>query len=351
MQRVFEHGQYIMGPEVRELEQALAEFVGVEHCVAVSSGTDALVLALMALEIGPGDEVITTPFSFVATAEAIVLLGATPVFVDIDPETFDMDPLRVESAINNSTKAILPVSIFGQCADIDALSEIAKRYEIPVIEDAAQSFGASLKGRRSCSLSTLACTSFFPSKPLGCYGDAGACFTSDRILAERIRVLRVHGQTEQYRYKHIGINGRMDTLQAAILLAKLEIFDEELDRRRSVGNRYIEQLSTRCPRLSLQKIRKGSASVFAQFVLLSDSRECFLAALKSESIPTAVHYRVPLHKQPAFLRKGVSYTDRFLENSERVADRIFSIPMDAYLSENEQDRVVSVLQSVSDQGF
>ncbi|MCX7632915.1 MAG: DegT/DnrJ/EryC1/StrS family aminotransferase, partial [Turneriella sp.] len=240
--RVLDHGQYILGPEVRELETALAEFCGTKHCLTVASGTDALLIALMALNIGPGDEVIVPPFSFFATAEVVALLGAKPVFADIDDKTYNLAPEKLEAAITPRTKAILPVSLYGQCADFDAINAIATKYALPVIEDAAQSFGASYKGRKSCNLSTIGCTSFFPSKPLGCYGDGGAIFTNDDALAEKMAWLRVHGQDRRYHHPLIGINGRMDTLQAAILLAKLQIFPEEITLRATIGRRYSELL-------------------------------------------------------------------------------------------------------------
>ena len=238
IQAVLAHGRYIMGPEVAELEQRLADYVGVRHCVGVSSGTDALLVALMALDVGPGDEVITTPFTFVATAEVIALLGAVPRFIDIDPVTYNLDPGRIESAIGPKTRAIMPVSLYGQCADMDAINAIAARHGLPVIEDAAQSFGATYKNRRSCGLSTIGCTSFFPSKPLGCYGDGGACFTDDERLATLMRQVMNHGQDKRYSHPRLGINGRLDSLQAAVLLAKMGIFPDEVERRAAAGARY-----------------------------------------------------------------------------------------------------------------
>ena len=241
--RVLDHGRYIMGPEIAELEERLAAYVGVNHCIGVASGTEALLIALMALGVGPGDEVITTPFTFAATAEAIVLVGATPVFVDIDLADCNIDANLIEAAITPRTKAIMPVSLYGQCADMDAINAIAARHgNIPVIEDAAQSFGATYKGRRSCGVSTIGCTSFFPSKPLGCYGDGGAIFTSDDGLAQAMREIRVHGQSKRYQHDRVGVGGRLDTIQAAILLAKFELFDEEVAARIAIGDRYLEML-------------------------------------------------------------------------------------------------------------
>src|SRR5271170_4992838 len=268
IQAVLDHGQYVMGPEIGLLEEALAVRTGARHCVACSSGTDALLLAMMALGIGPGDEVATSPFSFFATAEIIALLGAKPAFVDIDPVTYNLDPSLLRAAITPRTKAILPVSLYGQCADMDAIVRAAGN--IPVIEDAAQSFGATYKGRQSCNLSLIGCTSFFPSKPLGCYGDGGAVFTSDDQLAEKMRMLRNHGQDRRYHHPLIGVNGRMDTIQAAVLLAKLEVFDQEVQRRAEVGARYSELLHeiVKTPR-----IREGNTSVYAQYTIEVEGRD------------------------------------------------------------------------------
>jgi UDP-2-acetamido-2-deoxy-ribo-hexuluronate aminotransferase len=242
MKEVLQHGRYIMGPEIQELEEKLATYVGVKHCIAVASGTDALLISLMALGIGTGDEVVTTPFTFIATGEPIAILGANPVFVDIDRRTYNIDPALLDAAITPKTRAILPVSLYGQCADFDAINAIATKYGIQVIEDACQSFGATFHGRKSCALSTIGCTSFFPSKPLGCYGDGGACFTDNDALATNMRQIRVHGQDRRYHHAVLGINGRMDTLQAAVLLAKLQVFAEEVEARNRIGARYVELL-------------------------------------------------------------------------------------------------------------
>ena len=286
--RVLEHGKYIMGPEVVELEERLADFVGVQHAIGVSSGTDALLIAMMALGIGRDDEVITTPFSFIATAETIALLGAKPVFVDICPDTYNIDPTLIEAAITAQTRAIMPVSLYGQCADFDAINTIANRYGLPVIEDGAQSLGATYKGQQSCGLSTIGCTSFFPSKPLGAYGDAGACFTNDGNLAKLMREIRVHGQDQRYHHPRIGINGRIDSIQAAVLLAKLEIFPEEVTQRGEAGANYSKLILELCPDVTPPHIADGNSSVYAQYTILVKNREATQEKLKAAEVPTAV---------------------------------------------------------------
>ena len=337
-QAVHAHGQYIMGPEVAELEQELAAFVGTTHCVGVASGTDALLIALMALGVGAGDEVITTPFSFIATAETIALLGATPVYVDIDEKTYNLNPHLLEAAISNITKAIIPVNLYGQCADFDAINSIADKYGIAVIEDAAQSFGATYKSRKSCALSTISCTSFFPSKPLGGYGDGGACFTNDEALAQAMSEIRVHGQSRRYYHTRLGINGRIDTLQAAFLLEKFAIFPEEVATRQQCGARYSEMLQTH---VVTPYIEEHNTSAYAQYTILVEKRERVLASLKEQGIPTAVHYPVPLQKQPA-LKAEVNFPV-----AERIADQVISIPMHPYLTESMQQQVVNaVIQSI-----
>jgi UDP-2-acetamido-2-deoxy-ribo-hexuluronate aminotransferase len=359
IRKVLDHGQYIMGPEVGELEERLAEYVGVRHCVAASSGTDTLLMALMALGIGRGDEVITTPFSFIATAEVIALVGAKPVFVDIDPRTYNIDATKIEAAITAVTRAIMPVSLFGQCADMEAINAIADRYGLPVIEDAAQSFGATYEGVRSCGLSTIGSTSFFPSKPLGCYGDGGALFMNDDGLAKTLREIRAHGQDRRYHHPRIGLNARMDTIQAAILLAKLERFDWEVDQRRALGGRYTDLIAAHCPAaaccrvssepasscpsgLTVPFIAPGNTSVFAQYTLQSPDRASVIEALGEAGIPTAIHYPIPLHLQPAF--SGIRQEQGPLEIAETVARQVFSIPMSADLSTEQQDMIVGVLR-------
>ena len=332
---VLQHGRYIMGPEIGALEERLADYVGVRHAIGVSSGTDALLIAMMALGVGHGDEVITTPFSFIATAETIVLLGAKPVFVDIDPKTYNLDPSLLEAAITEKTRVIMPVSLFGQCADYDAINAVAEKHGLPVIEDGCQSFGATYKGRKSCGLTTIGCTSFFPSKPLGCYGDGGACFTNDDDLAKAMREIRVHGQDRRYHHSRIGVNGRLDTLQAAILLAKMEIFEDEVEARERIGTRYSELLGdtvmTPC-------IEPHNTSVYAQYTVQVENRDAVQSALKEADIPTAVHYPIPLNRQPA-----LACPERF-EHSEYAAQRVMSLPMHPYLGDEDQEKVVCVVK-------
>jgi UDP-2-acetamido-2-deoxy-ribo-hexuluronate aminotransferase len=336
--RVLEHGQYIMGPEVGELEEKLADYVGVRHCVSTSSGTDSLLIAMMALDIGPGDEVITTPFAFAATAEMIVLLGAKPVFADIDPRTYTINPVGIKAAVTAKTRAIIPVSIFGQCADMDAINAIAGKHGLPVIEDAAQSFGATYKRRKSCSLSTIGATSFFPSKPLGGYGDGGALFTNDNAIAKAMREIRAHGQDRRHHHCRIGINGRLDTLQAAILLAKLERFDWEVEQRQKVGAGYTALLSSRCPSVTPPYIEPHNTSVYAQYGVLVDNRDEITVGLNEQGIPTAVHYPVALNHQPAY--QSVC-GQQPMPVAESVAARIMGLPMHADLSTTIQADIVA----------
>jgi UDP-2-acetamido-2-deoxy-ribo-hexuluronate aminotransferase len=326
---VLDHGQYIMGPEVAELENRLASFSGARHCITVSSGTEALHIALMALGIGPGDEVITTPFSFVATAEAIVLTGATPVFADIDTVSCNIDPGLVEALITSRTRAIMPVSLFGQPSNMAALNAIALRHGLPVIEDAAQSFGATYQGRRSCNLSTIGCTSFFPSKPLGCYGDGGALFTSDETLAAAMREIRVHGQSRRYVHTRIGVGGRMDTIQCAIVLAKLDRFEWELKERTRVAASYDAFLSGH---VQLVGRANDRTSAFAQYTVVLEERSRVQAELNAANIPTAVHYPVPIHLQPAYAGLG---SPQSCPTSSYMAARVLSLPMSPYLSDSD----------------
>ena len=334
IKRVMNHTQFIQGPEVAELEQCLAEHVGVKHCIGCASGTDALLMALMVANLKPGDEVITSPFSFIATAEVIALLGATPVFVDIDEKTFNIAPKQIKAAITDRTKAIIPVSLYGQCADLDPINEIAKRYGIAVIEDAAQSFGATYKGRKSCALTSIACTSFFPSKPLACYGDGGACFTDDDEVADRLRWIRTHGQDRRYHHVVLGINGRLDTLQAAILLAKFSVFPKELEARTRVASAYDAVLAGA---VVTPYIEPFNASAYAQYTVQVENRDGVQKKLASEGIPTAVHYPVPLHHQPAM--KNGSVVRGSVRNSEKAAERVLSLPMHPYLSKSEIETV------------
>ncbi|MEX8500420.1 DegT/DnrJ/EryC1/StrS family aminotransferase [Leptothrix ochracea] len=345
IQRVLDHGQYIMGPEVKALETALASFVGVRHCITVASGTEALLIALMALDLKPGDEVITTPFTFAATAEVIVLLGAKPVFVDIEPDTCNIDPTLVEAAITPKTRAIMPVSLYGQVADMAEINTIAARHRLPVIEDAAQSFGASYQGRRSCGVSTVGCTSFFPSKPLGCYGDGGAIFTDDDALAQAAREIRVHGQSARYTHTRVGVGGRMDTLQCAVVLAKLPRFAWELERRRQLGARYHQLLAPLVTegRLRLLGVRPDRDCVWGQYTVFVNDRARVQAALQAEGVPTAVHYPKPMHHQAAYAAYA---TADACPHSVAAGQQVMSLPMSPDLSEADQDRVIHVLSSV-----
>lgn len=336
IQRVLDHGQYIMGPEVKELETALAAFAGSRHCITVASGTEALLIALMALDIQPGDEVITTPFTFAATAEMIVLAGGKPVFVDVEADTCNIDVALIEAKITPKTKAIMPVSLYGQVADMAEINAVAARHGLAVIEDAAQSFGALYQGRRSCALSTFGATSFFPSKPLGCYGDGGALFTDDDRLAQAAREIRVHGQSARYTHTRVGVGGRMDTLQCAVVLGKLERFDWELQRRAEIGARYQRLLAG----VEQVTVRPDRNSVWAQFTVMVDDRARVQAALQAAGVPTAVHYPKPLNQQPAYAQHCCPDC---CPVSSRLAQRVLSLPMSADLSDADQDRVAHAL--------
>lgn len=340
IQKVLDHGQFIMGPEVAELEEQLAGFTGARHCVTCASGTEALLIALMALEIRPGDEVITTPFTFIATAEMIALIGATPVFVDIEPDTCNIDAAKIEAAVTPRTRAILPVSLYGQPADMDAINAVAARRGLTVIEDAAQSFGAEYKGRKSGNLSTIGCTSFFPSKPLGCYGDGGALFTNDGALAAALREIRVHGQSGRYHHTRIGVGGRMDTLQCAVVLAKLERFDWEVARRREIGARYLQLLERAAGGLRCLALRADRTSVYAQFTVRVPRRDWVAEHLRETGVPTAVHYPLPIHLQPAYT--GLARPGS-MPIAESAAQQVLCLPMHADLDESVQKRVVSAL--------
>jgi len=336
IQRVLAHGQYILGPEVAELEEKLAAFVGAKYCISVANGTDALQIAQMALGIGPGDEVITPGFTYIATAETVALLGAKPVYVDVDPRTYNLDPQLLEAAITPRTKAIIPVSLYGQCADFDAINAIAARHGIPVIEDAAQSFGASYKGKRSCNLTTIACTSFFPSKPLGCYGDGGAIFTNDDELAKVMRQIARHGQDRRYHHIRVGVNSRLDTLQAAILLPKLEIFENEIAQRQQVALQYGRLLDV--ANIATPYVEQHNVSAWAQYTVQVDDRDSLQQALKSSGIPTAVHYPIPLNKQPA-----VADVNANLPVGDAIAQQVMSLPMHPYLTIKDQEKIVAAL--------
>lgn len=339
IKRVLEHGQYILGPEVAELEEKLAAYVGAKYCITCANGTDALQIAQMALGVGPGDEVITPGFTYIATAETVALLGAKPVYVDIDPRTYNLDPKLLEAAITPRTKAIIPVSLYGQCADYDEINAIANRHGIAVIEDAAQSFGATYKGNYSCNLTTIGCTSFFPSKPLGCYGDGGAIFTNDEDLAKAIRQIARHGQERRYHHIRVGVNSRLDTLQAAILLPKLEILPDELKARTMVAALYTDLLKS-TEVVSVPFVHSENTSAWAQYTIQVDDRSAVQLSLKDNGIPTAVHYPIPLNKQPAVADSSVT-----LPVGDRVANHVLSLPMHPYLKEHDIRRVVDSLTS------
>jgi UDP-2-acetamido-2-deoxy-ribo-hexuluronate aminotransferase len=379
---VLDHGKYIMGPEIKQLEERLADYVGVKHAIGCASGTDALLMALMGFQVGPGDAIFTTPFTFIATAEVISLLGATPVFVDIDPQTYNMDPAKLDLAIraikqNDSSiyplpmppdhapcslprrstsedgssalqpKGIIAVDLFGLPADYDQIDAVATKNDLFVIEDAAQSFGGELNGKKACAFGNIACTSFFPAKPLGCYGDGGMCFTDDDSLAEIMQSVRVHGKGH-HKYDNVrcGINGRLDTLQAAVLLAKFDIFPEEIALRQLVADRYTALLDSLAD-LNSPKIPPGYKSAWAQYSILAKDgphRAALQNHLKAGGIPTAVYYPKPLHLQSAYSALGYQAGDFAV--SENCAERIFSIPMHPYLSEEEQQKIVETIATV-----
>lgn len=378
IQKVLAHSNYIMGPEIKELEKKLADYVGVKHAIGCASGTDALLMALMAMKVGPGDAVFTTPFTFIATAEVISLLGATPVFVDIDPKTYNIDPAKLERAIaavkandpgghplpkslrnipsspggegqrergTLRPKAIIPVDLFGLPADYAAIDKIAKGNNLFVIEDAAQSFGAELNGKKACSFGHIACTSFFPAKPLGCYGDGGMCFTDDDGLAAALDSIRVHGKgSHKYDNARIGINGRLDTLQAAILLVKFGIFSEEVEHRNGAAAHYTQALKKADTALITPHIPSGCKSVWAQYSILAENearRTALMDKLSKQSIPTAIYYPKPLHLQTAFADLGYKPGD--FPISENIASRIFSLPMHPYLTRKDQEQITGNL--------
>ena len=349
IQRVLDHGQYILGPEVAELEEKLAAYTGSKHCITVANGTDALQIAQMAIGIGPGDEVITPGFTYIATAETVALLRAKPVYVDVDPRTYNLDPALLEAAITPRTKAIIPVSLYGQCADIDVINAIASKHGICVIEDAAQSFGATYKGRKSCNLTTISCTSFFPSKPLGCYGDGGAIFTNDVELAKVIRQIARHGQDRRYHHIRVGVNSRLDTIQAAVLLPKLALIDEELVQRQRVANTYTKLLGCD-PRENGNKsselivtpyIEPHNTSAWAQYTVRVPNREALQEQLRLVGIPTVVHYPIPLNKQPAVADELVQ-----LPVGDAVAQQVMSLPMNPYLDSATIQRIATAVQNL-----
>ncbi|RDE86123.1 DegT/DnrJ/EryC1/StrS family aminotransferase [Aggregatibacter kilianii] len=337
IQKVLTHGQYILGPEVTELEEKLAAYTGAKYCISCANGTDALQIAQMALGIGVGDEVITPGFTYIATAETVALLGAKPVYVDVDPKAYNLDVNKLEAAITPRTKAIIPVSLYGQCADFDAINQVAQKYNLPVIEDAAQSFGATYKGRKSCNLSTISCTSFFPSKPLGCYGDGGAIFTNDEELATVIRQIARHGQDRRYHHIRVGVNSRLDTLQAAILLPKLEILEDEILARNVVAENY-NDLFNAAGIMTTPFVEEHNRCAWAQYTIQVENRTEVQEKLKAQGIPTAVHYPIPLNKQPAVADAQVS-----LPVGDRIAECVMSLPMHPYLTVEEQQVIVESL--------
>lgn len=384
IKKVLDHGKYIMGPEVFELEEILATFVGSKHCISCSSGTDALLMGLMAYGVGPGDAIITTPFTFIATAEVISLLGATPVFVDIDPDTYNIDPKQLELAIqavkaNDSSiyplpstlnsslstdknsplstdahsqsltlRGIIPVDLFGLPADYESILPIAKKNGLFVLQDSAQAFGAEYKGKKCPTHGHIGATSFFPAKPLGCYGDGGAVFTDDDRLAEIMRSIRVHGQgTDKYNNVRIGLNGRMDTFQAAILLEKLKIYPEEIELRQKVAERYLKHFTFHPSPFTLQEVPEGSLSVYAQFCIESELRDAVQSKLKEAGIPTAVYYIKPLHLLDAYSTLG--YEEGEFSVAERTSHGIFALPMHPYLSQEDQEIIVGLVRTYCEQ--
>jgi UDP-2-acetamido-2-deoxy-ribo-hexuluronate aminotransferase len=332
---------YIMGPKVKALEENLQDFTGAKHAISCASGTDALLLAMMALDIKPGDEIITTPFTFIATAETIAFLGATPVFVDIDEVSYNIDASKIEDKITNKTKAIIPVSLYGQVSDMEEINTIAEKYNLPVIEDAAQSFGATYNNKKSCNTSTIGCTSFFPAKPLGCFGDGGAVFTNDEALAKKISSLRLHGQTKRYYHKYIGMGGRLDAIQAAVLNVKLKYYNEDISRRQGVAKKYSAFISDN---IIKPLISDNKTSVWAQYSIRVNNREEVQARLKEQGIPTAVHYPLPLHMQECFKYLGLNEGD--FPIAEKVAKEIMSLPMNPYLSTEEIKYIANQLNNI-----
>lgn len=341
MAAVLEHGHFIMGPEIADLEKQLAEYTGVRHAMTVASGTDSLEIALRSLGIGPGDEVITVPFTWISSAEAVLLVGAKPVFVDISPVDFNLDVAKLEAAITPRTRAIMPVSLFGQMPDFEEINRVASAHGLAVLEDGAQSFGATQNGRKSCGISTIGSTSFFPAKPLGCYGDGGALFTDDDELAAKMKAIRTHGGVKRHHHTLVGMNGRFDTLQAAVLLAKLPHFPEEVDARGRIGARYSALLAGTC---ETPQVCSGNTHVYAQYTIRVADRDHLGGCLKEVGIPTAVYYPKCLHEQPVFANLGYQWGD--FPESEKASREVISLPMHPFLSETEQDRVIAEVKRV-----
>ena len=344
MDAIFDHGQFILGPEVGEFEQLAANYIGVNHCIGVSSGTSALSLAMLALDIGPGDEVITTPFSFFATVECIILRGATPVFVDIDPATYNLNTSLIASAVTPKTKAILPVDLYGQCPDYDEIRAIADKFGLYIIEDAAQSFGASQRGKKAGSFGDIACTSFFPPKPLGCFGDGGACFTDNADLNVRLRQLSNHGQVARYEHAEVGLNARLDTMQAAVLISKMQIFDDELNQRQAIAKRYNELLGA----FSVPTVAPDNISAWAQYTIEVTDRSAIQAALKEKSIPTAVHYPATFLDMP-LVQKYLSPAQAPCPIATAASERVMSLPFHPYLTDADMKQVCDALRAVTQQ--
>lgn len=336
LDQVFEHGHYVNGPEIIELEQKLADFVGVKHCLTCGNGTDALLLALLALDIKPGDEVITTAFTFIAPASMAAFLGAKPVFVDIDPNTFNINPDLIEAAINEKTKAIIAVDLYGQCADFAAINKIANKYGLKVIEDAAQSMGASQNNKMAGSLADIACTSFFPAKPLGGYGEGGACFTNDDRLINQLKLWRSHGENGRYNHVQIGLNSRFDTIQAAVMLAKFNVFKAEIKQRQAIAKKYDQLLRNI---VKTPYIAPNNQSVYAQYTICTDQREHLIEALQKNAIPTAIHYPKALHEQPVFANPQANFPV-----AERLTKEVLSLPFHPYLTQAELEKVTSCIQ-------
>ena len=340
MRAVLDHSKFIMGPEIAELEAELAGYVGVNHCITVASGTMSLEIAFRALDLGPDDEVITVPFTWISSAEAIALVGAKPVFVDIDPATYNIDVDLIEPAITPRTRAIMPVSLFGQMPDYVRINEVAAKHGLAVIEDGAQSFGAAQHGRRSCGVTLIGSTSFFPAKPLGCYGDGGALFSNDDTLVEKMRAIRTHGGIKRHHHPFLGTNGRFDTLQAAVLLAKLPHFDWEVAERSRIGARYTDMLREVCV---VPDVQPGNTHVYAQYTVRVPERDKLAATLRSAGVPTAVYYPKCLHEQPVFAELGYCFGD--FPESEKASQEVLSLPMHPFLSESDQNRVVNAITS------
>lgn len=342
MARVIENTNFIMGEEVAELEKKLQTYTGSPHAITCANGTDALQLALMALDLGPGDEIITTPFSFMATVETAVLLGIKPIFVDIDPETYNLNTKLLADKITPKTKAIIPVSLYGQPSNMDEINQIATRFGITVIEDAAQSFGATYKGVKSCNLSTLACTSFFPSKPLGCYGDGGALFTNNAEIAEKLRSLRIHGQKGRYHHIYIGVNSRLDTLQAAVLIVKLKHLDDELIRRNRLADTYNKAIKSAGLEILPPIVKSDRTTAWAQYTIQVSNRDKVVKVLQENGIPTSVHYPEPLYGQPAL--KEWRQDPRDFPVTEEISKRVMSLPFGPFMSEGQVEAVVNALK-------